>query len=241
MSEAIVRECALNNAVWHDTVCRSHGVPGEFRPAAWINLQRTPPYYANGVTLLPEAVEEQIAAARLILDARPLGVIGFKDSFNRLDMGPLGFRVLFRANWIARPPATARTRVAGVSFAPIIDESALCEWEAAWAETPAKGSPVFLPSLLSDPGVKIIAARRGSRIVAGVIANRTPRVVGLTNLFVRDHDSEQVRRGLVDTASLAFPGILLTGYERGDDLEAMLRLGFRQLDPLTVWIRDGAA
>lgn len=237
MSEAIAQECALNNAVWHDTVCRSHGVPGEFQKAAWINLGLIPAYYANAVTLVAEAVEEQLTAARLILEARSNDAVGFKDSFSRLDLGPLGFRALFRAHWIVGPPAETRTPVAGVSFTPIADETSLREWEAAWGETPATGTPVYRPSLLDDANVKVIGARRGGRIVAGVIANRTSRVVGLTNLFVRDLDPDKVRRGLVDAASRAFPGIPLVGYERGDALDAMRRLGFRRLDPLTVWVR----
>jgi hypothetical protein len=48
---ARVRQAAHNNAVWCDTVCRTHGLPGQFFPCIWLNRSATPPFYPNAVTL----------------------------------------------------------------------------------------------------------------------------------------------------------------------------------------------
>jgi len=59
------------------------------------------------------------------------------------------------------------------------------EWVAADG-TPGSPPRVFLDSLLADPDIRFIAAYQDQRIVAGAIAYRAGRVVGIsTCLFWR--------------------------------------------------------
>ena len=61
MSErSLVRVVAQNNAEWCDAFCRTHGVVGRFHADSWFSPVRTPPYYPDAVTLLPEITIEQV-------------------------------------------------------------------------------------------------------------------------------------------------------------------------------------
>jgi hypothetical protein len=42
MNDDRVELAARNNAVWCDTVCRAHGVPGEFLNGIWVNRKLGP-------------------------------------------------------------------------------------------------------------------------------------------------------------------------------------------------------
>jgi hypothetical protein len=89
---------AANNAAWCDFVCRKHGLEPVFAPDAWSCPARTPDLYPDAVTLAPDV---DIDALLSRVDAR--AGCSLKDSFADLDLEPHGFRVLFEAQWIARP------------------------------------------------------------------------------------------------------------------------------------------
>ena len=90
---------ARNNAEWCDLVCRGHGTPTVFDEAMWVTARRSPPMYPDAVTLLPSARAEDVLA-RIDVSAG----CSVKDSFATLDLTGHGFRVLFTAEWIHRPP-----------------------------------------------------------------------------------------------------------------------------------------
>jgi hypothetical protein len=239
------KQAAWNNALWCDTVCRTHGKPGEFLEGIWINRRETPRFYPNAVTL-SEAVgtAAQLERVRELVDTRVPGDWGVKDSFSALDLAPLGFEVLFEATWIYRPASLPRPGddITEVRWARVGGASELARWEAAWRGAPAnegatKQAPIFLPSLLMDSSSVVLAACRKHRIVAGAIANRTGDVVGLSNLFVPERHPEPFRAGCVAAVIDAFPGLPIVGYERGRELAAALSLGFELLGPLRIWVR----
>jgi hypothetical protein len=93
-----------------------------------------PRFYPNVVTLSAEAgAAAQLAAVRELVDAGQLGSFAVKDSFASLDLGPLGFHVLFAATWLWRdaalpPPVSVDT---GLRWATIGEPEALRDWEAA--------------------------------------------------------------------------------------------------------------
>lgn len=247
MNDERLMQAVHNNAAWCDTVCRSHGQPGEFREGIWLNRGKVPPFYPNAVTLLAPmgaGVSAQLAAIRELVVEGPPGGWGVKDSFCTLDLAPLGFRMLFEAQWIYRAASLPEleTPTSGIHCARITDAAELARWEAAWQGEPANEweadqVSIFLPSLLADETIAFIAVYQQDRIIAGVIANRTGAVVGLSNLFVRG-DSEALRAGCVAGVMAAFPGLPVVGYERGDDLIAAQALGFESLGPLRIWMRD---
>lgn len=242
-----LRQAVSNNAVWCDTVCCAHGCPGEFHDGLWINRHETPPFSPNVVTLSPVgAAADPLARIRELLDAGIPGSWAVKDSFAELELAPLGFQILFEATWLYWPvsrPAPVRAG-AGAHWTTVRQAAELARWEAAWRGEPAGGgpaAPLFLPALLADRNVAVVAGYEQQRIVAGAIANRTGAVVGLSNLFVPEHDPEPFRAGCVAAVIGAFPGLPLVGYESGQELAVARSLGFEALGPLRVWLRVNRA
>lgn len=235
-------QAARNNATWCDAVCRAHGRPGEFLPDLWINHQPTPRFYPNVVTLTRPRDQSAQLRAIALLDERGLpGAWGVKDSYCALDLASSGFQVVVEAHWLWRPatlppPRAERT---GIRWARIKDAAALAAWEAAWGgPTGDDASPsVFLPGLLADPAIAMLAAYDQGEIVAGAVASRTGDVVGLSNVFTPAADGAHFWAGSVAGAMAAFPGLPLVGYEGGEELSIAQSLGFATVGPLRVWVK----
>lgn len=200
----------------------------------WICRERVPPYYSNAVILAPSPVAQQQAAIARLAD-EIVGVFSVKDSFATLDLAPLGFRQLFEASWIGRPPLP----LTASPWSRITAPADLQEWQAAWQ---ANGSPtdrpVFLDPILGDPDIGFFATRQAGRIVAGCIANRSETVVGLSNVFSASGDSRDDYAAAAEAASGFAPGLPIAGYESGDSLATAKQLGFHDVGPLRIWLRN---
>lgn len=234
-----VAAAVLNNAAWCDAVCRTHGHPGEFADALWLNRAQVPPFYPNVVTLTPEGQPRQLKAISAL--ALP-GRWGVKDSFATLDLAPLGFAELFSAQWLHFPSErTAPVSSGGARWVQVRDTAALAAWEAAWG---AHQRPqhalfrVFRPALLEDVGVKFLAAYHEDTLVAGAIAYRAEGVVSLSNTFFAEARAGVLRAELLGQLLAAFPGLPVVGYEQGDELAAWCALGFEPIGPLRVWLKQ---
>ena len=234
------RLAAHNNAVWCDTVSATHGTPGTFTDAAWFCEHATPPFYPNVVTLTPDDTDGQRQVVERLIGRVP-DFWAVKDSFAVLDIHALGFMPVFEAQWIWRDAdAPLPSDDAMLRWSPVADADDLQTWHVAWNGDQPSDDEIFLPRLLADPSVKILAARRDKRIVGGVIANRTGDVVGLSNLFVA-HDAEtNVWAGAVATIAGLFPGLPIVGYERDDDLRLAEANGFERCGALRIWAGDGS-
>jgi hypothetical protein len=230
-----------NNALWCDTICRSHGLPAEYDEHLWFVRGEAPRFYPNAVTLTEHGLAAQMAGLRELIDERPGGALAVKDSFRTLDLGSLGFRVLFEAEWIWRPAGRALpgAGIFGARWARVRDPAELANWEQAWAGDNAVGLPrLFMPALLADTTIAFLAAYHDSRIFAGAIANRTGDVVGISNVFAPANQGERIWGGCISAATQIFPGLPLVGYESGDDLGLAQAAGFETLAPLRVWVRE---
>ncbi|WP_340684664.1 hypothetical protein LCL61_40705 [Amycolatopsis coloradensis] len=82
-----------------------------------------------------------------------------------------------------------------------------------------------------DPSVAL-----WSNGVAGVTANRDGDFAGLSNLYTQG-DLDDAWRGATSAVAASFPGLPITGYEHGEDLDAALRNGYTALGPLRVWLK----
>ena len=126
-----VEQAAQNNACWCDAMCCSHGCPGEFREAAWLNFKPTPPLYPNVTTL--GGVSQTSLQYHLIREVIEVGIPAewaVKDSFQTLDLNALGLQILFESRWIYREATpTKKPDIPGVSWETITTASALEEWE----------------------------------------------------------------------------------------------------------------
>ncbi len=227
--QPLVSLAAQNNAEWCDAFCRTHGVVGRFRANCWSSPVRTPPYYPDAVTLVPEISVEQVLSC--IDTSEGCSV---KDSFADLDLGAAGFRSLFRAEWLVREPAEARVPSTQGWSALTTDEQ-LAEWEAAWGELP-EGSGFFRRALLEDGRIGVLAGYDGGRIVAGAIANRSSTVIGLSNIFDVAGDLESAWVAGAAVAAARWGEMPTVGYDSGDSLDAAHRAGFESIGELVVWL-----
>jgi hypothetical protein len=246
MTDDLLQRAVRNNAEWCDVVCRAHGRPGEFREVMWINRRETPRFYPNLVTLAATAgPEAYVEGLRELAEAGAPGDWGVKDSFAALDLAPLGFRLLFDAQWIALAASDPRGEdvMPDVRWLKVERARDLADWESAWAGEPVdlKSSSlarVFLPTLLADDNVAFIAAYQDHRLVAGAIANRAADVVGWSNLFVPTVQADRFRGECLAQVMRAFPGLPVVGYEAGEALVQARSLGFGTVGPLRVWVRQ---
>lgn len=225
---------AFNNALWCDAVCRSHGGITEMTEHVWFNRVNSPPFYPNVDTLTQAGVSAQMDAIQELLAANLTDGWGVKDSFCTLDLAPLGFRLLFEAEWLWRPadfPAPS-----GEPWTIIQTPEALRSWEAAWRGPDDPPLNLFLPALLENPDIAFLAAFRDGQIVAGAVANRTGDVVGLSNVFTPPGEKVPFWAGTIAAVHHKFPDLPLVGYESGEELALAQSLGFETLGPLRVWL-----
>ena len=188
--------CAFNSVHWYEAIFRVHGLSGTIANGMWTSQGVAPPYYSNAVTLAVSGKAAQISTLRDLGTAlgRPWSV---KDSFAALDLAPLGFRPLFDAEWIWRPPlgSLASPGRHDTEWRRVRTPSELERWEAAWNEngSPA-GSRVFLPALLANDTIALFAGYRGQAIVAGCAANTSGQAVAPPFSFGADQGGLSWRR-----------------------------------------------
>jgi hypothetical protein len=156
-----------------------------------------------------------------------------------LDLSTIGMRRLFDAEWVWMDPEPSRRIVNQPErWGKVESVTDLEHWQAAWrGNDPPPASPVFLPTLLDDPSITILAAWYGTAIVAGCILNRDScDIVGLSNLFAAEAGRDRYLAAAVDQAIEFAQGSMLVGYDRGEDLMRMHACGFRSAGPLCVWV-----
>ena len=217
-----VREAVRNNAEWCDLVCRAHGIATRFDPDAWIAIGRTPMFYPDAVTLAP--TPDDLLQR---IDAGP--GCSVKDSFAALDLGAVGFNLLFEAQWIHR----AAGAFAATGAERVTSAAMLAAWAHAWGEAGAAG--LFRPALLQAQDHAVIAAMRDGAIVGGCIATRSDGVLGISNLFAPAADDGSVRAACLDAAMRFAPAVPLVAYEHGVSLAHMQQLGFHEIGALRIW------
>ncbi len=244
MTRTRIEQAARNNAIWCDTVCRAHAVPGEFDDAVWMNRHPVPRFYSNVVTLADQRhAAVQMACIQDLLDSSLLAKWSVKDSFRALDLAALDFQVFFEATWLWRAPSATAPRSVHTTtrWTWVRSAAELEQWEAAWSGDAANRSSapqtrLFVPALLAEPDVVFIAGYQAEVIVAGAIANRTDDVVGLSNVFVPLRNTSDYWAGCIASAQKRFPGLPLVGYERGSDLAVAQAAGFERVQDLRVWV-----
>ena len=223
-----VEVAARNNAAWCDSLCRTHGVNGVFGVDHWASAVRTPQLYPDAITLTRDA-----SAGALLRSVDRSSGCSVKDSFANLDLTPAGFRVLFDAQWIQRAPALPPARD-HATWSVVGTGEDLAAWERGRCDGGA-APDTFAAALLEVDAVIVFGERAERGFGAGVIANRSDGVVGISNFFARA-DRARAWEQCVATVSHAFPDTPIVGYETGTDLEQARRQGFEMLGPLRVWL-----
>lgn len=225
---------ASNNAEWCDVVCRSHGAVTRVDESAWTSSTRTPPYYPDAVTLVPDPPVRELLSR---IDCSP--GCSIKDSFASLDLTPYGFRVLFEAQWIIRASTALSTTDSELGWDVVREPAELSAWEAGWRGNDGP-TGIFDPSLLENDSIAVLAAHVDARVVAGAVLNRSSTVVGISNFFNNPSlDARQGWSSCVTFATSLSKGLPLVGYESGDRLTAAQSEGFASAGALRVWLFPG--
>jgi len=230
---ALASLAARNNAEWCDIFCRSHGVTGTFHSDAWASPIRTPARYPDAV-----ALDRSLSGERILSYVDSSRGCSIKDSFGVMDLSSAGFRVLFEAEWIVRPPQPApKAQLERIRWEMVREPSMLRTWEGEWARDAAP-TGFFLPVLLRSPDVVIMAGYSRRQLVAGAIFNRSPSAVGLSNVFSSSDDLTQTYEACVSAVANHFPGMPIVGYEAGEALAAAHTQGFQSVGRLAVWLKE---
>lgn len=240
-----VELAVLNNTRWYEAIFRAHGLASEVDGRVWLSHETPPPFHSNLVVLSRGTSQTEVEAyvADLATVPRP-GGWSLKDSYASLDLSSLGFTQLFQAEWIWRDPLPAGPPKAtsGLVWAQVTTAAELLEWEGAWSgdarnDAAARRTRQFPESLLESPDHAFFAGRLDGRVVAGGIANRSPGVAGLSNVFSPPAFSKSTWSALVTCISTLLPHTPLVGYERGADLQLAREVGFVPIGALRVWCR----
>jgi hypothetical protein len=230
---------ARNNALWCDTVCRTHGLIGVLDDVAWTSPRRTPPYYPDAVTVSPDATEYNLLAR---ID--PGDGASIKDSWSRLDLTAEDFARLVVGDWLWwTPSGLAGSLEPGGALADgrvwrrVTTADDLVAWTRAWSSDPDDAG-ILRPELLDVPGVHALAASGPGDgvITAGCTVNVTDGIAGVSNTFSADGDEERTWRGAVAAANDLIGAMPLVGWDAGSGVEAAVSAGAERLGPLTVWI-----
>ena len=232
-------QAAHNNAEWCEAVCRSHGNPGEFHDDIWLNRHPVPRFYPNAGTLAEPSPRQLDLIDELIAARLPSGW-AIKDSFSALDLASRGFQMLFAAEWIYLPVSRVNdlaSRRTAAQWEAVRSDRALAEWEAAWCKAggDTNRDRIFLPPLLENKDIAVVAGHSDGYIVAGAIANRSDGVAGWSNFFAPEAEMLDRAAASLATISGIFRGLPIVGYEHGNDLRNAHALGFESIGPLRVW------
>jgi hypothetical protein len=201
---------------------------------AWTCSTRTPPYYPDAVTLVPDP-----SVPTLLSRIDCTGGCSVKDSFASVDLTEHGFEVLFEAEWILRPGGRGSDTDSHPGWSVVRDPAELCAWEAAWRGDDGP-TGIFCPSLLESDAVAFLAERREGRVVAGAVLNRSSTVVGISNYFGDPAaDARRCWAGCVGFAGAQSRSLPLVGYETADRLPVALSAGFESIGGLRVWLHSG--
>jgi hypothetical protein len=243
MSLSRVELAVLNNVRWYGAMFDAQGLTSKVDGRAWRSLQTPPPFHSNLVVVSAATTQAEVDAfvSEIRNHRQPAGW-SLKDSYDCLDLQPLGFTRLFEAEWIWRDPRPLAV-VGGdrrLAWQVVSTDAELLEWEIAWwgdarNETGPAKARQFPLRMLKSPDHVFFAGRLEGRLVGGGIANRSPGVVGLSNLFAPEAFAQDCWNDLVDGIGTRFPGMPIVGYERDADLQRALAAGFRTVGKLCVW------
>jgi hypothetical protein len=228
-----------NNVGWCDVVCSAHGNPGEFYEDIWLNRQPAPPFYPNAETLSEPSQRQLDLIDELVATNLPSGW-AVKDSFCLLDLASRGFQVLFEAEWIYLPVSRLKAiapEANEMRWKVVRSSRTLAKWESAWSRASSNRSEdrIFLPSLLHNKNVTVVAGYHDGRIVSGAIANRSEDVVGWSNFFSPETETLDCASASLAKIADIFPSLPIVGYEHCDQLHNAGSLGFESIGPLRVW------
>jgi hypothetical protein len=211
---------------WYDDVFEVHGIGTECESGLWSALSDPPRWHSAAKTVRPGVPVERVLQAVDRFDD-----CSAADSYAGLDLGPHGFRPLFRALWVWRR-AEHEAGAWPDGWSVVSREDDLATWNAHQDTT-----GVLLPPLLGQPRFTFLVRRDGGEMVAGAVLHRVEDAVELSNTWSAEGAVDGTA-ALVACATQLHPGVPVVGYDRGAALDLLLGAGFEPLGPHVVWVRD---
>jgi hypothetical protein len=240
MNADLLHRAVQNNAAWCDVVCRVNGVETQVLEAGrlWHTQSKAPRFYPDAITVAGGAF------ARLQKDSIARHIAGqrenwsAKDSYQALDLTSLGARALFSADWIVREPGLLLPQRNDLTCEIAESDADLIAWESRWSSgDDGHAARIFQSGLLTEAGISVVSVRHKGEHIGGGIFNLAASVAGLSNVYSTSPDmSAHVWTGLLAFSESQYPGVPVVGYERGEDLDRAISLGFRSVGQLTVWL-----
>jgi hypothetical protein len=215
---------------WYEEIFAVHEIPTRTEDGLWSSLGDPPRWHSAAKTLSPEVSVDRVLRAVEAFDDCSVA-----DSYGALDLAEAGFRPLFEAQWLFRPPPATPSRSRPEGWSVVSDEGDLSAWNAAHDTT-----GVLIPPLLGRPASTILMRRSGQDPVGGAVLHQVGDVVEVSNVWATGDEGRHVA-SVVDCAAALFPHRALTGYAHGSELRLFERLGFRLLGPQVVWARQGGS
>jgi hypothetical protein len=227
---SLLDQAVRNNALWCEAVLRARGISSRWAGSFWLAAERAPTYYPNLITLSEAA---DIQAGIVELSDRLAPGWGIKDSFSCLELGDQGYSLVMSGSWYAQSEAVPEQPDAPGDVRVVLGAAELAQWLVGWGGGEPDGVPVFPPAMLNTEGVAFIHRIEDHRSVAGLVANLSDEVVGISNLFGA---GEQLA-ACIDQARAFGRRRTLVGYGDHDELALLESFGFVALGPVRIWIR----
>lgn len=180
---------AANLAAWHDVSVRALGLRSTRSAALWSCRDPGPPIFLAAVTLDPASFDSDLIAELAEVESRR-GPVPFSvcDSWARLDLTTLGYRVAERGVWLVRPPGPGPEQPLppDLKIERVVDATGLQTFEAAAAEgfehpdmlDDGPGS-VHAPGVLDDESFHVFIGRVEGRVVSAAMAYVSDEIVGV--------------------------------------------------------------
>lgn len=250
MVQELLDEAAANLAGWHDTSVRALDVRTEQDHVLWFATEPTTPIYFSAITLGGAArADEQLQAIRVLTRARAGQQLVVCDSFDVLDLSPLGFEVMRKSTWMIRPPGEPEQRSEfprGFHIERVVTASQMAAWEAASMEgfdAPEKVAPgsVHAPAILRDRRMQVFAAICDGEVVGGAMAYLSER--GVSGVYgvsvVPGHRRKGYAEQLTWRCVLARPQSAASLQPSDMAASVYRRMGFEDAGSYTVWYLGG--
>jgi ribosomal protein S18 acetylase RimI-like enzyme len=227
--------CADAVAGWHAAWLTALGLRSKADVEAWHAVDAPPPMYFGAITLRPDTGPESVARA-------PGSVC---DSWQTLNLEPLGLQVWRQDPWFCRPaaevgtPAPPELELVRVTTAAEVEELEAVSVRGFGSEDASiEPGTVHPPAILVEPRMVLWLGRVEGKPVGASMGYRTDNAVGVFGVTTI---ASARRRGygaaLTAAAMLTETGLPTVLASSKDGERLYERLGFQRVGELSIWIK----
>ena len=234
-----LQKAIFNNNGLYEAIFSNHNLQPIKASSIWYSLEKTPPLYSNLVTFSEDWLPDDIfRSIELNYEKERWSGWSIKDSFNVLDLSKYGFQKLFDAQWIYLEAAKFKEKKTNknLRYEIVNGEDLLSMWRIAWDSDEQLGKEIFNAKLLDNPKVCFVAGFERKQIVSGCFVNKTDDVLGVSNFFAPDENTDywsDILGFILDSIER----IDIVGYEQKEVASKLRSFGFESVGNLSVWLK----